>query len=149
MNAAALAQRLRAGAVPGLNQAERNGWNAAANAVPYRENALPFQDKAHEKQLVALMGKPAGTGRTGGTGVLAGVGRNGTESRPQRSDPYAIGAPWRPLAAAYYRHHFTCKTCTAAGHGRGDRCTTGADLWASYEAASDAAHDTNAWRIRT
>lgn len=68
--------------------------------------------------------------------------RGGTESRPKRSDPYAIGAPWRPLAAGYYRHHFTCQTCTAAGHGRGDRCTTGADLWASYEAASEAAHDT-------
>lgn len=79
------------------------------------------------------------------------VGKQDTESRPQRSDPYAIGAPWRPLAAAYYRHHFACPSCCAAGHGRGDRCTAGADLWASYEAASDAAHDTNtnARRIRT
>lgn len=79
------------------------------------------------------------------------VGKQDTESRPQRSDPYAIGAPWRPLAAAYYRHHFTCPSCCAAGHGRGTRCTAGADLWASYEAASDAAHDTNtnARRIRT
>lgn len=138
MNAAALVQRLRAGAVPGLDRAERNGWNAGANADPYRE-----------KQAAPEGEMPAGTDRTGGTGVLVGVGRNGAESRPQRSAPYAIGASWRPLAAGYYRHHFTCQTCTAAGHGRGDRCTTGADLWASYEAASEAAHDTNAWRIRT
>ncbi len=75
--------------------------------------------------------------------IFVGVEVERMKSRPQRSDPYAIGASWRPLAADYYRHHFTCPICCAAGHGRGDRCTTGADLWASYEAASDAAHDTN------
>jgi hypothetical protein len=138
MSAAALAQRLRAGAVPGLNQTERNGWNAGANAEPCRVKRAATEGET-----------PAGTARTGGTGISAGVGTQDAESRPQQSDPYAIGASWRPLAAAYYWHHFTCKTCTAAGHGRGDRCTTGADLWASYEAASDAAHDTNARRIRT
>lgn len=77
------------------------------------------------------------------TPFLVGVEVERMKSRPQRSDPYAIGASWRPLAADYYRHHFTCPSCCAAGHGRGDRCTTGADLWASYEAASDAAHDTS------
>lgn len=40
---------------------------------------------------------------------------------------------WRQADAAYLRHHFTCTTCCAAGHGRADRCTTGADLWATYE----------------
>lgn len=77
------------------------------------------------------------------------VGKQDTETRPQRSDPYAIGASWRPLAADYYRHHFGCKACCAAGRGHGTRCPAGAELWASYEAASDAAHDTNARRIRT
>lgn len=140
MSAAALAQRLRAGAVPGLNQAERNGWNAGANPVSFQQKRAAPEGETS-----------SGTARTGGTGVLVGVGKEDAESRPQRSDPYAIGAPWRPLAAAYYRHHFTCPACCAAGHGRGDRCTAGADLWASYEAASDAAHDTNtnARRIRT
>ena len=138
MSAAALAQRLRAGAVPGLNQAERNGRNDGANAAPYQEKqAAPEGETAF------------GTERTDGTVISVGVGKQDAESRPKRSDPYAIGAPWRPLAAAYYRHHFTCQTCTAAGHGRGNRCTAGADLWATYEAASHAAHDTTPRRIRT
>lgn len=55
---------------------------------------------------------------------------------------------WRQADAAYLLHHFTCPACCAAGHGHGDRCTAGADLWASYEAASDAAHDTNI-RVRS
>jgi hypothetical protein len=147
MSAAALAQRLRTGAVPGLNQAERNGWNAGANVGPYRENQAATEGET-----------PDGTARTGGTGISVGVCRNGEESRPEQAandaqapaparDPYAIGASWRPLAAAYYRHHFTCPNCKAAGRGHGDRCTAGAELWASYEAASEAAHDTNARRI--
>lgn len=45
---------------------------------------------------------------------------------------------WRQADAAYLRHHFTCPSCCAAGQGRGDRCTAGADLWASYEAACEA-----------
>ena len=79
-----------------------------------------------------------------------GTGRQpNTESRPKRSDPFAIGANWRPLAAAYYRHHFTRLSCPAAGRGHGNRCPAGADLWATYEAATDAAHDTNTRRIST
>ncbi len=46
---------------------------------------------------------------------------------------------WRQADAAYLLHHFRCPSCCAAGHGRGDRCTTGADLWAIYEAAWSAA----------
>ncbi len=143
MSAAALAQRLRAGAVPGLNQAERNGWNACANAVPFHKSAHPFHLNSQEKQSVKADAVQPGTDRTGGTGVLVGVGKQDAESRPKPSDPFAIGASWRPLAAAYYRHHFTCKTCISAGRGHGTRCPAGADLRASYEAASDAAHDTN------
>ncbi len=143
MSAAALAQRLRAGAVPGLNQAERNGWNGGTQPVSFQP-----------KQAATEGEMPAGTDGTGGTGVFVGVCRNGEESRPKQAandgkapaptkDPYAIGASWRPLAADYYRHHFGCKACCAAGRGHGTRCATGAELWATYEAASDAAHDTS------
>ena len=40
---------------------------------------------------------------------------------------------WQPLAAAYHRHHFACKTCIGAGQGRGLRCGTGVSLWAAYQ----------------
>lgn len=43
---------------------------------------------------------------------------------------------WRTLDRAYQLHHFACKTCCAAGQGRGLRCGTGAALWTEY---SDAA----------
>ena len=151
MSAAALAQRLRAGAVPGLNQAERNGWNDVENAVPCRG-----------KQAATDGEMPAGTAGTGGTAVFASVEVRRKESRPKQAandqqtpepasaqNPYAIGASWRPLAADYYRHHFICQSCCAAGRGHGERCPAGAELWASYEAASDVAQDTNARRIRT
>lgn len=138
MSAAALAQRLRAGVVPGLNQAERNGWNASANTTPFQKNAIPFQSKIHKEQEVTLVYAPVGTGGTGGTGVSDKFYSQNAESRPKRSDPFAIGANWRPLPAAYYRHHFTCLSCPA-----------GADLWATYEAATDAAHDINTRRIST
>lgn len=45
---------------------------------------------------------------------------------------------WRQADAEYLRHHFRCKTCCAAGHGRGDRCKAGANLWATYETACEA-----------
>lgn len=37
------------------------------------------------------------------------------------------------LHTDYLLHHWTCKTCCAAGQGRGDRCSPGADLWAAYD----------------
>ena len=82
------------------------------------------------------------------TAFSVGVEKQDAESRPQRTDPYAIGASWRPLAARYYGHHFGCKACCGAGRGHGTRCPAGAELWASYEAASDAAHDTQGRRAR-
>lgn len=36
------------------------------------------------------------------------------------------------LHTTYLLHHWSCKTCCAAGQGRGDRCAIGADLWAAY-----------------
>lgn len=95
------------------------------------------------------------------TPFFAGVEVERMKSRP---DPAANDAPtpapattpapeqdWRQADEDYLRHHWQCPSCCAAGQGRGQRCATGADLWASYEAASDAAHDTNtnARRIRT
>ena len=44
-----------------------------------------------------------------------------------------IEASWRELAEAYHQHHFACKTCQAAGQGRGLRCGAGAALWTSYQ----------------
>jgi hypothetical protein len=37
------------------------------------------------------------------------------------------------LHTDYLLHHWTCKTCCAAGQGRGERCAPGADLWAAHE----------------
>ena len=36
-------------------------------------------------------------------------------------------------ADAYHRHHFGCKTCCAAGQGRGNRCGAGMGLWTAYQ----------------
>jgi hypothetical protein len=45
---------------------------------------------------------------------------------------------WRPLADAYYLHHFNCLYCIAAGQNpRLRRCTVGRPLWDAYQAASD------------
>lgn len=37
------------------------------------------------------------------------------------------------LHTHYLLHHFACKTCCAAGQGRGLRCPTGAALWSDYD----------------
>jgi hypothetical protein len=43
---------------------------------------------------------------------------------------------WRELAAAYNLHHTTCRTCQAAGQGRGIRCGTGAALFTAYQSSN-------------
>ena len=50
------------------------------------------------------------------------------------SDPTGNPADWMALATAYYAHHFTCPTCTAAGRGAhyGRRCAVGTALWRPY-----------------
>lgn len=50
------------------------------------------------------------------------------ESHEQPSEP----ATWQELPAAYYGHHFGCRTCIAAGQGYGLRCGVGASLWRLY-----------------
>ena len=39
----------------------------------------------------------------------------------------------RIKASEYHQHHFGCKTCCAAGQGRGDRCEIGVGLRAAYQ----------------
>ena len=42
---------------------------------------------------------------------------------------------WRPLADVYYRHHFGCLRCMAAGQNPNlARCITGHSLWEAYRA---------------
>lgn len=36
-------------------------------------------------------------------------------------------------AGEYHLHHFGCKTCCAAGQGRGNRCEIGMGLWTAYQ----------------
>ena len=36
-------------------------------------------------------------------------------------------------AGEYHQHHFGCKTCCAAGQGRGTRCEVGMGLWTAYQ----------------
>ena len=36
-------------------------------------------------------------------------------------------------ASDYHQHHFGCKTCCAAGQGRGDHCVIGLGLWMAYQ----------------
>ncbi|TAN26039.1 MAG: hypothetical protein EPN31_14055 [Castellaniella sp.] len=49
---------------------------------------------------------------------------------------------WRPLADAYYRHHFACGQCIAAGMNPDlRRCDAGMELWTAYRLAFDKATD--------
>lgn len=57
-----------------------------------------------------------------------------SQSASNDAEPSPDPATWRELAAAYYRHHFNCPTCIAAGRGAqyGLRCGAGAALWIDY-----------------
>lgn len=130
MSAAALAERLmkRAGNVPGAGLVP---WCPEARTGKGTTKNGPLIGETAVCALVPAV--PA---------FFAGVEERCKESRPdQAANDAQAPAPahdWRQADAAYLRHHFTCPTCCAAGHGRGDRCTAGADLWASYEAACEA-----------
>ena len=50
-------------------------------------------------------------------------------------EPPSNPAAWRELAEAYNAHHFACKTCCAAGQGRGLRCGTGSALFTKYQSS--------------
>lgn len=144
MSTAALAQRLRNGAIPGTGAAVWNGWNGRAAPVSFQSKQADLEGETD-----------FGTDGTGGTGVFVDVEVRRKESRPdQAANDAKTPAPvpaqavtaapdWRQADAEYLQHHFTCKSCCAAGHGRGDRCTTGAELWTAYGAAWDAAQTTN------
>jgi DNA segregation ATPase FtsK/SpoIIIE-like protein len=44
-------------------------------------------------------------------------------------------------ADAYNQHHFACRACIGGGQGRGERCATGAGLWAAYIGDKDPVYD--------
>lgn len=67
--------------------------------------------------------------RSGKADMLRWFAMKASNELPEPSiDP----ATWPELAAAYYGHHFTCKTCIASGQGYGLRCGVGASLWRAY-----------------
>jgi len=68
---------------------------------------------------------------------IVASGSPGQEARQEATRPWHhIEASWRELAAVYNQHHFACKTCQAAGQGRGFRCGNGAALWTTYQSAA-------------
>ena len=61
---------------------------------------------------------------------LAGLaGRAIEKAKPQT----CISDIDRIRSLTYHQHHFGCKSCCAAGQGRGDRCEIGMGLWAAYQ----------------
>jgi len=47
-----------------------------------------------------------------------------------------VGVTWRSLADEYYRHHFGCLYCIAAGQNPFlNRCAVGGPLWQTYQTA--------------
>ncbi len=61
---------------------------------------------------------------------LAGL----AELANEKSKPYpCLSDADHIRAQAYHLHHFGCKTCCAAGQGRGDRCEIGMGLWTAYQ----------------
>ena len=40
----------------------------------------------------------------------------------------------------YLIHHWKCPTCSATGQRRGQRCTTGMALWATYDVLASQTH---------
>lgn len=52
----------------------------------------------------------------------------------EKAKPYpCLSDADRIRASEYHLHHFSCKTCCAAGQGRGDRCENGMGLWTAYQ----------------
>ena len=61
-----------------------------------------------------------------------------TETAPDNMATSAQAIAWRPLADAYYRHHFGCLRCIAAGQNpKLHRCGAGAVLWQAYRGAME------------
>lgn len=58
---------------------------------------------------------------------LAGLAIEKAKPYPCLSDADHISA------SEYHLHHFGCKTCCAAGQGRGNRCEIGMGLWMAYQ----------------
>lgn len=58
---------------------------------------------------------------------LAGLAIEKAKAYPCLSDADRV------RASEYHLHHFDCKTCCAAGQGRGERCRIGMGLWTAYQ----------------
>jgi hypothetical protein len=72
----------------------------------------------------------------GKTGTIPPYNPAAAPAKPPRAQ---VGdAAWQLREGAhrqYQAHHWGCLTCIGAGQGRGDKCSTGADLWSIYETA--------------
>jgi hypothetical protein len=66
--------------------------------------------------------------RVGKADMLRWYAMKAANELPEPAKP----ATWKELAAAYYRHHFACKVCIAAGQGYGNRCGVGVAMWRRY-----------------
>lgn len=66
--------------------------------------------------------------RSGKADMMRWFAMNAANELPEPAEP----ATWKELADAYYGHHFTCKTCIAAGQGYGQRCGVGTSMWRRY-----------------
>jgi len=69
----------------------------------------------------------------GKTGTIPPYNPAAAPAKPPRAQ---VGdAAWQLREGAhrqYQAHHWGCLTCIGAGQGRGDKCSTGADLWSVY-----------------
>ena len=113
--------------------------------------AVANGQQAAEKDIQATMALTASTQRPPGLSpkllaaslaldaLQAGLDRDpsivasGLPGQEATKPWHHVEASWRELAAVYNQHHFACKTCQAAGQGRGLRCGTGAALWVTYQ----------------
>ncbi len=89
--------------------------------------------KTHKPELVAYLQRdaandPGTNGRCMSEENPAPMGDDPTvaETTPQAER-------LAKLHTDYLVHHWGCKTCCAAGQGRGLRCPTGAALWSDYD----------------
>jgi hypothetical protein len=110
---AALAELQSAGLVLGLTPERGLKVTPASRLTPPLRELI----KAHRDDLVRWLGKEAS---------------NDPATPPPAPAP-AEPPNWHALDKAYQAHHVTCPVCIAAGKVDGQRCGTGAALWAAYD----------------
>jgi hypothetical protein len=110
---AALAELQSAGLVLGLTPERGLMVTPASRLTPPLRELI----KAHRDDLVRWLGKEA-------------------SNDPATLSPATAPTEpldWHALDKAYQAHHVTCPVCIAAGKVDGQRCGTGAALWAAYD----------------